>query len=400
MRVETGTPILIDTGFENAAQLTRVSTSDTSIIEDWIQQLIFEHPTVLPIFELDPAFAPAIPIGREVPTTAGPIDALFISPSGDLTIVEAKLWRNPQARREVVGQIIDYATALAEWTYDDLDNVCRARAGSGLWELVTASDASPFETEQSFVDTVARNFAHGRFLLLVVGDGIRQEVERMVEYVQVAPQLRFSLALVELRIFDIPGDERRLVVPSVVMRTDEVTRAVVQVKVDQDQRVNVNVTVPSEDNTEGRRRLTEDQFFEELGRASSPDVVDFARSVVDEFRAMPGFRIHLASASIVLKYDSPTDGTSLTILVFTKTNTVYPGWLQQQLTKSGLDPELGFLFVEEVATIVGASVHSELPDSWTNAISIDELEPHYSRVRDAILRFVTSLQPSGHSEAT
>ena len=120
----------------------------------------------------------------------------------------------------------------------------------------------------------------------------------------------------------------------------------------------------------------------------------------DEFRAMPGFRIHLASASIVLKYDSPTDGTSLTILVFTKTNTVYPGWLQQQLTKSGLDPELGFLFVEEVATIVGASVHSELPDSWTNAISIDELEPHYSRVRDAILRFVTSLQPSGHSEAT
>ena len=39
---------------------------------------------------------------------------------GYLTLVETKLWRNPEARRTVVAQIIDYASHLSTWTYDDL----------------------------------------------------------------------------------------------------------------------------------------------------------------------------------------------------------------------------------------------------------------------------------------
>ena len=33
---------------------------------------------------------------------------------------EFKLWRNPHARREVIGQILDYAKDLASWSYEDL----------------------------------------------------------------------------------------------------------------------------------------------------------------------------------------------------------------------------------------------------------------------------------------
>ena len=48
------------------------------------------------------------------------MDALYINPLGRLILAEFKLWRNPQARREVIGQILDYTKELASWNYEDL----------------------------------------------------------------------------------------------------------------------------------------------------------------------------------------------------------------------------------------------------------------------------------------
>lgn len=176
-----------------ASQLDRISGADPTLHEALIQELVTEHPTVLPVSEIDTSFLPLIPIERDIPTSAGPIDALYISPSGALTLVEAKLWRNPQARREVVGQIIDYATALARWSYEDLDDVCQATTGRSLWALAGDVDEGvTVKSQADFVDTVSRGLRHGRFLLLIVGDGIREEVERMAAYVQAAPQLQFT----------------------------------------------------------------------------------------------------------------------------------------------------------------------------------------------------------------
>ena len=84
-----------------------------------MQKFIFEHHQALPIGEIEPAFGPLIPVCRELPTEVGPIDLLFINPTGLLTLVECKLWKNPQARREVVGQILDYATEMSRWSYSN-----------------------------------------------------------------------------------------------------------------------------------------------------------------------------------------------------------------------------------------------------------------------------------------
>ena len=43
------------------------------------------------------------------------VDALYVNAAGRLILAEFKLWRNPQARREVIGQILDYAKELASW---------------------------------------------------------------------------------------------------------------------------------------------------------------------------------------------------------------------------------------------------------------------------------------------
>jgi hypothetical protein len=94
--------------------------------ESWLQELLRQHPDILPAAEIEPVFQPLISIGCEVGTATGSIDNLFISPRGYLVLVETKLWRNPQARREVVAQAIDYAASLSKWTYSDLDEAARA----------------------------------------------------------------------------------------------------------------------------------------------------------------------------------------------------------------------------------------------------------------------------------
>ncbi len=49
----------------------------------------------------------------------GRVDNFLITASGLPIILECKLWRNPEARREVAGQILEYAKTLTRWTYDD-----------------------------------------------------------------------------------------------------------------------------------------------------------------------------------------------------------------------------------------------------------------------------------------
>src|SRR3546814_2517964 len=66
--------------------------------ETWLQALIHDHPEILPIIDIEPGFGDLIPMAREVPCRHGLIDNLFVTPSGDIVLVEAKLWRNPEMR--------------------------------------------------------------------------------------------------------------------------------------------------------------------------------------------------------------------------------------------------------------------------------------------------------------
>lgn len=74
--------------------------------------------------------------------------------------MECKLWRNPQARREVLAQILEYASLLRGWSYGDLTARLKAARGglsAGLchrfcspdldltsyWDLIHSTDRRP-----------------------------------------------------------------------------------------------------------------------------------------------------------------------------------------------------------------------------------------------------------------
>lgn len=125
------TPVFIPPSGAASALIAVPQVSVGGVLEDFIQALVHDHPSVLPIAEIDPIFKGAVAVCRELETPAGPIDNFLVTPSGLPVLVECKLWRNAEARREVVGQILDYAKELARFTVSDLQREVGKRLGLG-----------------------------------------------------------------------------------------------------------------------------------------------------------------------------------------------------------------------------------------------------------------------------
>lgn len=196
------------------------NAADGGVQEEWLRDRLFEYPQALPLRHIDAAYAGAIPVCTELHTPAGRIDALYVNPLGRLTLAEFKLWRNPQGRREVIGQILDYAKDLAAWSYEDLQReVSRRRGETGnvLYEL--ARQQSPELSEPDFVDTVTRHLRRGEFLLLIVGDGIREGTENIVNFVNQHAGLHFNLALVEAALYRDAADTL-FIQPRILAKTE------------------------------------------------------------------------------------------------------------------------------------------------------------------------------------
>lgn len=239
-KLQYGNPIILSQKNESTfpLTLTKIDLEDDAAFkysEDWLQNIIFEHPSLLPIKEIDLVFGTGTlsSVCRELMTGVGPLDNLYINEQGMLTLVECKLWRNPEARRKVIVQILDYAQEFSRMTYDDLNdriNKKTGKSGNTLFQIVSANTEGL--SEHDFIDSVVSNLKKGRFLLLVVGDGIKEEAENISKYLQDHAHLNFTFALVELCLYRI-GDVNQpdiLIQPRVLTKTLEIERAVVRIE--------------------------------------------------------------------------------------------------------------------------------------------------------------------------
>ncbi len=192
--------------------------------ERWLQEALFRHPESLPVREIDPHIGPLMPVCMEIETGAGPADILYLTPSGQVVLVETKLWRNPEARREVVGQILDYAKQLTTWSFDVLEQRAATAARSrGPYLLSCLRSRFPGVDEATFVDGVRRSLSTGDFLLIIAGDGIRYGAESLVGFLERFGHLRFGLALVEVAAYKLP-DGATLLQPRVLAKTELLQR--------------------------------------------------------------------------------------------------------------------------------------------------------------------------------
>ena len=155
---QQGTPYFISE--TNSFQLERIPLNEKHFQENWLQKIIHKNPQILPIDDIESGFAPLISLGREISTSVGYIDNLYISPNGYLTIVETKLWRNPEAKREVVGQIIDYAKELTNWNFTKLNDGVKNSSqlynnnSKGIIELIKDFEKIEEHEEFKIIDNI------------------------------------------------------------------------------------------------------------------------------------------------------------------------------------------------------------------------------------------------------
>lgn len=269
------TPIIIsDT---NIQKLKRVSLSSSEYNEDWIQDVCFRSPSLLPIDEIEPIFSGMISICRELNVESGAVDLIYLNELGFITIGECKLWRNPEARRKVVGQILDYAKDIAKWDYSKFEQEClKARNGNkkSLFEII--QEVYPEADEVTFVDNIQKNISKGRFLLAIIGDGIRENMEELVKYIHRDGNLNFTLALIEMSVYKNPINTDLIVTPRILAKTKEIERIIYK----------ISDSSPSKD-VEKRQEeivsktISEEVFFERLQKSIGIDQVNNFQTFIE-----------------------------------------------------------------------------------------------------------------------
>jgi hypothetical protein len=279
---------------------------------------------------------------------------------------------------------------------------------AGLLETIKSKVPMDDIEEKEFVDNVVRNIKRGRFLLLIVGDGIRESVEDMVDYLSLTPQIQFTLALIELQVYRLnKEDNSLLVIPQLVTRTKEITRAVV--RIEDNSSSNLAITVNAEIETKAdsknlnqnnRFSITAEDYFEQLQKNTSFDIVNFAREVIKEAEEN-GFFIDWNSGSFGLKLLDPQgSGVKISILNVDRNGLIYLGYCQNQLNKLGLPLELSYKLAKETAELLpGILQNTETKYTWNKYSTLKDLKPVYEDFMKVVLNYVEALKRSGEQNS-
>jgi hypothetical protein len=386
-----GLPLIVGNLTETPARgLTRIRFEkgrDDHFNERWLQKLVSCYPYVLPIEQIEPAFTPVFSICMELPLLSGFVDNLYATPGGDLIVGETKLFRNPEARRKVVGQLIDYAKDLSAMSYEELEKAilnAEAPDGSGghpkagLYEAVAAVREEI--NEEQFIDAVSRNLERGRFLLLVIGDGIQVGTENITGFLQQHAGMHFTFGLVELAIFELPAEMGGyLVQPRILARTKNIDRGIVSIE---DGRITVKPPLDQTINSKGVAKsttITEEKFYEELA-VNFPTIVPRLKAFTARLEEI-GVVIEFGKCSMHLRW-RPDGQRTWTLGSIQTSGKVWTELLNEKADEVGLI-NLSHAYLSRLASLVpGAHVKEFLRlVSWYVAkggtyITIDYLLAH------------------------
>jgi hypothetical protein len=129
------------------------------------------------------------------------LDHLFVTRSAVPVLVELKRATDTRLRREVVGQLLDYAAnATAYWQAGRIaDSFAQTASAEGIDADERLAEFIGERGSADFWNQVDANFKAGRIKLVFVADEISRELARIVEFLN--EQMRADVRAVELRWF-------------------------------------------------------------------------------------------------------------------------------------------------------------------------------------------------------
>jgi hypothetical protein len=195
--------------------------------EDRLQRYLELHPNLLAGDQMDDSDPRRwLFVAREVGVrsesgSAGRLDHLFLDQDAIPTLVEVKRSSDTRIRREVVGQMLDYAAnAVVYWPVEHLIEQfrasCRSRNADPDREI--ESFLGPNADPASFWGQVKTNLQAGKIRMLFVSDEIPPELRRIVEFLN---QQMDPAEVLAVEIKQFAGEGLRTLVPRVIGQTAE-----------------------------------------------------------------------------------------------------------------------------------------------------------------------------------
>ena len=359
--------------------LSPVSIETPPYNEEWLQRLIQTNPDLIPASDIEACFSTLVPVLMEFGLPSGSLDNFFITPDGYPVLVEVKLWKNQESRRKVVTQILEYAKDFAALTYSDLNteyskkNPASRGKDNALYDMVAAY-APDTPSEAVFVDRVSRNLREGRFLLLIVGDGIREELAALSEYL-LHHSLRYAFGLVQIKLYTLP-DGQFIALPSVMAKTQTIERHVTIVNVQHNIRVTDKPAAVVSERTE-KTFLSADEFFDRLASVS-PQAVTWIKNILNRMQDIPvELSVDILSAGLI----APLSGGETLIMTKINNKGSIEFWgIPNKKRKIAEWRDLSRKYLQAVSSVVPGSIiktfesgHIELKDNRGKPLSVESL---------------------------
>lgn len=189
--------------------------------EDYMQSLVAKHPEIIADDDGD-----LLLIKREQAVGDGEVsgrwsvDHLFVTRNAVPVLVELKRAVDTRIRREVVGQMLDYAAnSTIYWKAGKIAETFAAEAiaNGQVADDVLAAFIGPGTDASDFWDQVDSNFSAGKIKLVFVADTIPRELARIVEFLN--EQMRADVRAVELSWFE-SDDGGKAFTPRVIGATE------------------------------------------------------------------------------------------------------------------------------------------------------------------------------------
>jgi len=204
--------ILVING-EKVTPLNKIKFTEEGKLQDYLEK----YPSLIPLSEILEGAPDLLCIGREVPAGQGWVDLLFVDIDGLLTIVETKLEKNPESRRKVIGQVIEYASYISKWTADDVYRIANAYLKANLDTVLAARCQGDFSVD-NFRPNIEQNLKTGRMRLIIAVDELIEPLRAMVTFLN--SYSNFDILLLQVSSFE--SETKKVLIPLLFGYTPQV----------------------------------------------------------------------------------------------------------------------------------------------------------------------------------
>jgi hypothetical protein len=333
-------------------------------------QLVLEmNPDLLPGDQIDPENPRRwLLIKREMPVPdpntgvdRWSIDFVFADQDAIPTFVECKRFEDTRSRREVVGQMLEYAAnGHYYWNKEILRDYADQSAKikeSSLDDLVRGINPTTGESLDAFFDTIEQNLREGQIRIVFFLEKSPMELRSVVDFLNKQME-RSEVLLVEARQYRWQGT--RIVVPTLFGYTEEARQ------------VKRSVTVKT---AASRKKWDRNTFLEDAETKLSPSDVKPLQSLLDKALAL-GCEISWGTGQLNGSYSIKESTISHRSLFSVYSNgrlSFNSGWINGDETS-----ERGR---EAIKNLITTNVGLSVPENYVKTSPVYEYSEWYSKVQ-------------------